>query len=134
MTDTQYIGKAGEYRVLSELVLRDFNPAVKSIDDGVDIVLDNNKTIQVKTISKPNDKRQNNYTFTLTNVSYQRGKRKNKYNNLKADFLIVWLIDIDAFYIIPKKLASIQLSIALGAKRSKYNYCLNNWKILREEA
>lgn len=50
--DTLYIGKAGEYAVLSELVARGYNACIMTIDEGVDIVASKDNIfyyVQVKT-------------------------------------------------------------------------------------
>ena len=47
-----YVGKAGEYAVASELLFRDYNISMMSVDEGIDIIASkNDKTynIQVKT-------------------------------------------------------------------------------------
>ncbi len=51
-TDTNYIGKAGEFAVLSELVAAGYNANMMAIDEGIDIVASKNNIfyyIQVKT-------------------------------------------------------------------------------------
>jgi len=74
--DTRKIGKAGEYRVISELLLRGWNPMLASIDDGVDIILDNNKTIQVKTVSTNLfGERKNSACITIATTRYNKGLR-----------------------------------------------------------
>lgn len=50
--DTNYIGKAGECAVLSELMFRGYNANVMLIDEGIDIIAEKNNVyyyIQVKT-------------------------------------------------------------------------------------
>lgn len=51
-TDTNYIGKSGEFAVLSELVARGYNANIMTIDEGIDIVASKDNIfyyIQVKT-------------------------------------------------------------------------------------
>lgn len=51
-TDTNYIGKAGECAVLSELMFRGYNANVMLIDEGIDIIAEKDNVyyyIQVKT-------------------------------------------------------------------------------------
>lgn len=52
-SDTGFIGKAGEYAVMSELLFLKFNVSLMSVDKGVDVVAANEKNdyfhIQVKT-------------------------------------------------------------------------------------
>jgi hypothetical protein len=58
---TQYIGKAGEAAVMSELLFYGFNASAMAVDDGIDIIASKNNKyfhIQVKT-SNPSD----NWTF-----------------------------------------------------------------------
>lgn len=56
--DTGFIGKAGEYAVMSELLFRGFNVSLMSVDKGIDIVAANDKDkyfhLQVKT-ANPKD-------------------------------------------------------------------------------
>lgn len=52
VVNTLYLGKAGEYATLSELLLRGYNANSMTIDDGIDIVASKNNVIyyyQVKT-------------------------------------------------------------------------------------
>lgn len=54
---TLYLGKAGEYAVLSELLLRGYNANNMTIDDGIDIVASKNNIVyyyQVKTTAIDN--------------------------------------------------------------------------------
>ena len=51
---TSYIGKCGEYAVASELLFRDYNVGIMSVDEGIDIMASKNDKfffIQVKTTS-----------------------------------------------------------------------------------
>ena len=51
-SESRYVGKAGEYRVVSELIFRGYNANIISVDDGIDIVATKNDklfNIQVKT-------------------------------------------------------------------------------------
>ncbi|QRM19761.1 hypothetical protein GBK02_10280 [Dechloromonas sp. TW-R-39-2] len=56
--DTGFIGKGGEYAVMSELLFRGFNVSLMSVDKGIDIVAANEKDkyfhLQVKT-ANPKD-------------------------------------------------------------------------------
>jgi len=86
-------GLAGEYRVMSELLLRGLTPSKVILDDGgIDIVLTNKKTIQVKTAKKLwSNKR--GYKFSADRYK----------NGLQADFYIFWLFDDDIFLVVPKE-------------------------------
>ncbi len=126
------IGSAGEYRVISELLLRGYNPAIRMIDDGIDIVLDNKKTIQVKTVSHPVNRNNGKfYTISLASCKWRKGKKtKIKYSS-KANFLIIWVIDVDAFFIVPLFLSGYSISISLlGGKWKKY---VDRWDLLNKK-
>ena len=102
--ETSAIGKAGEYRVASELLQRGFNPMIASIDRGIDFILDNGKTIQVKTVFRTDyPGRKNNATIDITTVRYVKGGRIRGHKNLKADFYIIWVMPWSEFFIIPQE-------------------------------
>ncbi|MCY4161439.1 MAG: HTH domain-containing protein [Flavobacteriaceae bacterium] len=70
--NSQYIGKAGEFYVASELLFRGYNASIMSLDEGMDIIaLKNNKlfSIQVKT---SNLHRNNSYVFDIRRVALDR--------------------------------------------------------------
>ena len=120
-----YVGRAGEYRVLSELLLKGYNPSIRAIDNGIDIILDNGYTIQVKTNSQTRK-------FPLLNfatANYKKGKKEHNSKHLIADFVIVWLINYETFYIIPAfEISTTMLSLnRLGGKWVNY---INRWDIL----
>lgn len=81
--NTQYTGKAGEYAVFSELLYWGFNPAMVTVDDGVDIIASKDRKyfhIQVKTakeiIGKP-------YSFNIKKNSF------NRYDNYQTYYIFV---------------------------------------------
>jgi len=78
-TKNQYTGKAGEHVVLSELLFRNFNAGIVSVDDGMDIVaVKNNKlyNIQVKTA---NENSYDSYVFDLRISSFEKHNANNSY-------------------------------------------------------
>ena len=57
--NTQYVGKAGEMAVFSELLFYGYNASIMSVDDGIDLVATKDGRfffIQVKTAISNNDK------------------------------------------------------------------------------
>ena len=123
------VGLAGEFRVMSELLLRGHNPAKSYLENGADLILENGLRIEVKS----SHKRENNpkgYIF-----SFLGGHRKNIQKLDNIDFVICWCIDDDCFYIIPPKLiaaASITICDTQSDTQLKYTSCKNNWGILNE--
>jgi len=126
------IGRAGEYRVASELLLRGYNPAIRAVDDGIDLVLENGTTIQIKSVVSLN--KSNSYTVGLAHSKWKKGKETKERQNLKADYLLVWVIPTNDFYIIPKERVGNKFCITMTAQKGAINYpFLNNWEILEEE-
>ena len=82
-TNTQYTGKAGEYAVFSELLFWNFNPAMVTVDDGVDIIASRKGKyfhIQVKTAKEILGKA---YNFSIKKNSFER------YNDSQTYYIFV---------------------------------------------
>ena len=119
---------------MSELLLRGYNPAIRAVDDGVDIVLESGKTIQVKTVGNRYQHYHRKYCIvTFSSASWSKGKQVKHSNGLKADFVIIWTILEDKIFIIPANIIGEKVSITLGGKKTKYKKYLNNWDLLKEE-
>jgi len=76
---TQYIGKAGEHLVVSELLFRGYNASIMNVDEGLDIVATKGErlyNIQVKTA---NENKFNNYVFDLRISSFEKHNRNNTF-------------------------------------------------------
>src|SRR3990167_10743642 len=98
----EYIGSAGEYRVMSELLLRHINPFVSRLDHGIDFMLETGKTIQVKSAHITQNKVNNSryYNFALRGWFFlKNGVRKEK-KIIICDLYIFWCINDNVFYII----------------------------------
>ncbi len=131
------IGKAGELRVRSELILRGFAPAVCDQDDGVDIVLvHNGKRLQVKTSFRPAHTPSSysyKYSFGIRRAQFRGGgnglyeKRftKKSYEGV-ADFFVFWLVEHDIFYIIPEGAIGEKVSIVVPTPTEDRTYRVNN--------
>lgn len=100
------VGKAGEYRVMSELILRGHFPMTPPVDNGTDIVLENGFRIQVKT-SHLNQKKHASYPLGLYRFELMETGYRAKYQNVirdwtkRCDFLVLWCIDEDRFFVLP---------------------------------
>lgn len=76
---SNYIGKAGEYAVASELLFRDYNISMMSVDEGIDIIAsknDNTYNIQVKTSHENQFKR---YVSDIRISSFERHNTSNTF-------------------------------------------------------
>ena len=99
--NNQQIGIAGELRVMSELILKGYNPAKSYIDDGIDIILQDGIKIQVKTSirkAKENSKTLG-YRFQVRKGNLKKVVDPSTY----VDFLICWGVADNIFWIIPAK-------------------------------
>lgn len=99
-TDTLFIGRAGEYAVMSELLFLGFNVSLMSVDQGIDIIASKNNQyfhIQVKTTSIDLNGQYvfttKSKSFTATNsistfyVFVMRGKLSNEYSVIPSGYL-----------------------------------------------
>ena len=74
-TDSNFIGKAGEMAVCSELMFREYYAATMPLDDGIDIVaMKDGKTfyVQVKTTQIT---KEGNFSIKIPTASYERYNR-----------------------------------------------------------
>lgn len=98
--DTLFIGRGGEYAVMSELLFLGFNVSLMSVDQGIDVVASKNNQyfhIQVKTTSIDSN---GQYIFTTKSRSFSatnsvstfyvfvmRGKVSNEYSVIPSGYL-----------------------------------------------
>lgn len=103
MRDNRLLGMAGEHRIVSELLLKGYNPSIAVIDKGIDIILDDGKTIQVKTTLQTGYKsRGKSVALDISSTSYTRSRKATNPTDLRADYFIVWIVTRNEFYIIPR--------------------------------
>ena len=132
------IGKAGELRVRSELLLRGFMPAVFDQDMGADIVLSNGKKLQVKTSLKPiNSKKDYSWRYSFNvrqsqfrpkeNGLYERRQTRESYEG-EVDFFVFWCVENDVFYIIPEGEVGGKISLVIPTPSKKRKYKKHTWK------
>lgn len=122
------LGLAGEFRVMSELLLRGHNPAKSYLEDGPDLILENGVRIEVKSAHKHIAKRAERYLFSV-----RGGHRKERQNLDGCDFIICWCVNDDCFYIIPKTQVTQRTSICIGTQNSTFKPYKGNWEILNRE-
>ena len=145
--DRNFIGIAGEFRVMSELFLRKFNPSKSYLEDGPDLILNDGKRIEVKS-SHRFEKGKKYYSLTLNkngrtyknstrisgyNFTFRSGKHKGKILK-KFDFAVCWCIDDNVFYVVPAEQINgggIHVCDISENAKHKFNEYRNNWEILR---
>lgn len=128
------LGRAGEHRVVSELLLRGFHPLLATVDDGIDIILGNGPTIQVKTSRSPRYQGDKPiYPFGFQSTRWEGG-RSVKRGRMLADFAICWCVPPDRFYVIPRSVIGARQSVSIptsGARKSMFDPYLDAWGALR---
>lgn len=127
---TQFIGKAGEYAVASQLLLRKVVVHFPAVDDGVDLIAGEHIRIQVKTRRRESC-RQAGYNFTLGQKRISCGVHKDAFlraKNMaeifpKIDYLICWGVEDNKFWVLPSEVLSrfpaVQ-SLGLGTPHRRY--------------
>lgn len=139
------LGKAGELRVASELLLRGFRPCLNLIDTGADMILENGVSIQVKSARLTKPRGQNSSAGASRCYRFQcRHWKGGKPHGLKGvDYLVLWGVDTDEFWIVAineiRELTTISIyPTAFGSRSGKRNFrsvfnrkaCLGRWEIL----
>ena len=137
------IGKAGELRVASELLLRGIDVYLPCGDFGIDLILQNGLKIQVKTANKSRHGKYQYYTFNFH--SWRKvGKHYIPHNLEDIDFIVLWLLGTERFFIIPASQIRGKYSVRLGQvrsdyvkehnrKESQYLKYENKWELLTEK-
>ena len=112
MLTTISIGKAIEFRVVSELLLRGHEVYLATADSGVDLILGNGKKLQVKGSNKgaKGHSHYERYTFSFK-TWHKRGKKYTTHELEGVDFVICWAIQDNLFYIIPAELIRGKYSV-----------------------
>jgi len=126
--NTTTTGAAGELRVMSELMLKGFNPAKSYLDNGIDLILENGKKLQVKTSHKllRNLKRKASYGYGFSLQDW-----KNRRHKLNIDFIVCWCIEDNIFLIIPKtELNATRIYFVPSWKNSHLRRYINTWDLL----
>ena len=145
---TQYIGKAGEHRVVSELLFLGYNASIMSVDEGLDIVATkDNKlfNIQVKTA---NVNKFNLYVYDIRKISFEKFDAGNTFyvfvlKGKETNFLILSSIEVEKnikqkniLEVGHGKRYRINLSIRdeklyLGNKENDLSFYFNNWSLIK---
>lgn len=149
ITKSNFTGKAGEYLVCSELLFREFNASIMSVDEGVDIVaVKENQLfgIQVKTANLNKFKA---YVFDIRKVSFERNNKGNVFyifvlrGEKQSKFLILPFMEIEK-KVHEKAILEVDHGkkyrvnikfrdnkIYLGNMNHEMGYFLDNWNLIK---
>lgn len=125
--DYPFIGKAGEYAVASQLLLRQMPIYFPGIDTGADLKTENDCRIQVKTarLRLTANKRMAGvypggiYVFTLAKKGYRASSKTIRTVPVrpiasKCDVVVFWGVDSNRFWIAPVEMLGDTTNIYLG--------------------
>lgn len=134
---TSVVGKAGELRVTSELLLRGHHPLVAAVDNGIDVKLDTGVTLQIKTCKVASAHSGGHYWVFTMHALRERGnggKRVHRHN-MVADFAVLWCVG-SAFYIIPNAVLegmhTVSIPVKIRRGTSKWEQYRERWDLLEE--
>jgi len=141
LMDNARVGKAGELRVASELLLRGYDVHLSIIDHGTDLLVNGAVRIQVKSAHSRSYSIMRrgapvpceDYTFSFK--SWRRIGSRYEPHPLDVDFVILWAIDADKFLIVPASCVRGRYSIRirlLDHKKAKSSFLrfINAWETI----
>jgi len=145
-TNISMLGKAGELRVASELLLRGIEVYLNTLaDSSADLVLANGKRIQVKAARlKPGGstsrrgRKYKGYRWSFAQWHKSTG-HVTKHSLDNVDYVVLWAIDDDTFLVLPADEArgTYSIRLTLNSKRhrkaSRYARFVEAWDILEKE-
>lgn len=130
--DTGFIGRGGEYAVMSELLFRGFNVSLMSVDKGVDVVAANEKGdyfhIQVKTANS----KDGIYQFGIRRKSFDANHSGKTFyifvlrKETRCDFVIMPNSQIANFVALGVIKGTDTLSLRVGYDSKTRKHTLNN--------
>ncbi len=113
---------------MSELLLRGHNPAKSYLDSGADIVLDNGFRIEIKSVHCCRAQR------GVYNIQFFSGHARRTTRPTGFDFVIVWCIDDDVFFVIPiDELPGSKFSLYPNSIKSRFSRFKEAWHLLAKE-
>jgi len=132
------LARAGEHRVLSELIIRGYEPFSAENDKGIDIILRNGLKVDVKAIigsvhhMKVTPRSPGNRTYSYDNMEYAFQIHKTQ-RDKEIDFYIAWIAELDEFYIIPSKALtkSDQQKVYPNNPEHRYSQYKAAWHLLK---
>lgn len=145
---TQYIGTAGEHRVVSELLFLEYNASIMSVDEGLDIVATKDKrlfNIQVKTA---NENKFSKYVSDIRIVSFEkhgsvntfyifvlRGKETNflilPYNEIVKNIQQKNILTVNKDTRYRTNISIKDGKLYLGKLNNDMSFYLNNWNLIK---
>jgi len=145
---TQYVGKAGEHLVVSELLFRGYNASVMSVDEGLDIVATKDARLFNAQVKTSNENKFNYYVFDIRISSFEKHNRNNTFyifvlKGNDTNFLVLPYFEIQKNIdqkniLVVNKNTRYRVNIRirenklyLGNKENDMSYFMNNWDLIK---
>jgi len=132
-SDTGFIGKAGEYAVMSELLFKGFNVSLMTVDKGIDIIAVNESGkyfhIQAKTGTKSAE---DIFTFSIKRKAFESNNSSQTFyifvmrDEDKCNFLVISNSQIASYIALDVIRGADILSMRVFYDRKVKRYILNN--------
>ncbi len=118
---THYLGKAGEYAVAAQLLIRGIPVSFPAVDDGADLQTGHLR-IQVKAARKIKIKQANSWGYHFNIGVHKWNKETKKFYHgdarSRVDFYVFWGVDENRFWVCPSHLlAKTCIRIVEDSKR-----------------
>ena len=126
MNKTHLLASAGEHRVAAELLIRGLNVGVFSVDEGTDLITETGLKIQIKASRKS----RGGYSFSTQTWKRSKGVATERPSALLVDYLILWAVDDDVFFVIPADIIRGQTGLTIRINGPKYAEYRNAWQQL----
>jgi hypothetical protein len=130
-SEGNFVGRAGEYAVMSELLFWGFNVSLMSVDKGIDVVASKNNKyfhIQVKTAQINTDGK---FVFTLDKKSFANNSSSSTFyifvmrTNKGNQFAVMPDSNIDILIRLGKIIGELKASITIAEDKALKRYYLN---------
>ncbi|VVB55100.1 Uncharacterised protein [uncultured archaeon] len=140
------LGQAGVYRVAAELLTRGIRVHFPAVDDGIDLFTADGCALQVKAshlgVNRGKYGTGRRYHFAFRYWSWQAGRKRQNYGHLndRVTHVILWGVDEDLFWVIPKdrlpSCGSINISSSVRCYKNSviesYRQFENAWHLLQK--
>lgn len=123
------MGKAGEYAVASQLLIRELSVAWPAVDEGFDLQTKNGCRVQVKSSHIDGQTRRGHKYYWFPVCKTKRVILKSKIERIPCaklseccDVVVFWGIEENRFWIVPAKICDSKTAFILGCPDTKRFY------------
>ena len=121
-----YMGKAGEYAVASQLLVREFSVSWPAVDEGFDLLAGNGCRIQVKSSHIDGETRKGHTYYWFPVAKTKRVILKSEVRRVdipklsdRCDVVVFWGIEENRYWIVPSSICDTKTAFILGCPDTK---------------